>query len=57
MTRDESTEERTAGCTLQPSLLFFLPLLLFSLEEVGGRGGQILFSLMSFLFGGCNVSV
>lgn len=35
MTREQSTEERTAGCGLQPSLLFSLSLLLFSLEEVG----------------------
>lgn len=37
MTREESTEEGTAGCSLQPRLVvffFFLPLLLFSLDEV-----------------------
>lgn len=37
MTREESAEERTAGRRLQPShvFFFFVPLLLFSLDEVG----------------------
>ncbi len=48
MTRAESAEERTAGCTLQPSLLFSPASAFVFSGRSGERGGQIPFSLKAF---------